>query len=44
MAPVIKSFDCMLPDTEPGYDDDAYSGVTYAAVSPPSTRDVVPFT
>jgi hypothetical protein len=25
MAPDIKSFDCMPPDTDPGYD---YSGVT----------------
>src|ERR1700682_5635680 len=44
MAPVIMSFNRMHPDTDPGYDDAVYSGVTYAAVRPPSTRNVVPFT
>jgi len=43
IAPVIDSFACIHPDTEPGYGE-AYSGVTYAAVNPPSTRNVEPLT
>src|SRR5712692_1087589 len=60
-ALVIKSFDCMHPDTERGYECErqfthlsaalshqrrggCYSGVTYAALSPPSTRNVAPLT
>jgi hypothetical protein len=32
------------PDTRPGYEISGYSGVTYAALRPPSTRNVEPFT
>jgi hypothetical protein len=50
IAFVTKTLDCMSPDTHSGYVKaqtqqlGAYSGVTYAAVRPPSTRNVVPFT
>ena len=43
IAPASRSFDCMHPDTRPGYTD-FYSEVTYAALMPPSTRNVEPFT
>jgi hypothetical protein len=53
VAAETRSFDCMgmllntLPrthaDTGSGYDQ-SYSGVTYAALRPPSTRNVAPFT
>jgi hypothetical protein len=41
IAPTTTSLDCMHGDTEAGY---VYSGVTYAAVRPPSTMNVAPFT
>src|SRR4029077_9966701 len=34
----------MHPDTRTGYERFGYSGVTYAALRPPSTRNVAPFT
>ena len=40
-ALVTTNLDCMHGDTEAGY---VYSGVTYAAVRPPSTMNVAPFT
>ena len=40
-APAITNLDCIHRDTEAGY---VYSGVTYAAVRPPSTMNVAPFT
>ena len=43
MAAANISLDRTHPDTDPGYVG-AYSGVTYAAVRPPSTRNVEPFT
>ena len=44
VAAVNKTLDRTYPDTEPGYEGTAYSGVTYAAVIPPSTTNVDPFT
>ena len=50
IAFVTKILDGMYPDTHRGYVEaqtqqlGAYSGVTYAAVRPPSTRNVVPLT
>src|SRR6266852_8933786 len=41
IAPTTTNLDCMHGDTEGGY---VYSGVTYAAVRPPSTMKVAPLT
>src|SRR5690242_7689126 len=41
-APATTVVPRMHPDTDPGYR--SYSGVTYAAVRPPSTRNVAPLT
>lgn len=40
---LLKRFPRTYPDTGSGYDW-SYSGVTYAALRPPSTRNVAPFT
>ena len=44
IKPTDRGVPCTHPDTGAGYTASHYSGVTYAAVSPPSTRNVAPLT